>query len=30
MRFVWIEIDELLSCQKGVEADRKNQALSVQ
>ena len=30
VRFVWIEIDELLSCQKSVEADRKNQVLSVQ
>jgi hypothetical protein len=30
VRFVWIEIDELLSCQKSVESDRKNQALSVQ
>jgi len=30
VRFVWIEIDELLSCQKSAEADRKNQALSIQ
>src|SRR5205823_13374736 len=30
VRFVRIEIDELLSCQKSVEAHRKNQALSVQ